>query len=276
MRGIITEVNADLYTIYVDNRKFTAKARGVFRKRHIEPKVGDICLLSNEGIITDILPRKNTLDRPFVSNIDILFIVTSLKSPDFSTNLLDKFLIIAYLNNIKPIICYSKEDLLDKDEHKEIFNILSYYKKIGYTVVSNRDIKEIKKIIKGNTCCFTGQTGAGKSTLLNSLDKNLKLKTDEISKALGRGKHTTRLTTLYSVAGGYMLDTPGFSDIDISKFSDEDIRNSFIEFKKYPCKYRDCNHTKEDECSVKKAVRDGHILKSRYDNYLLFIERRKR
>ncbi len=277
MQGIITEINSNLYTVENGGKKYFCKARGVFRKRHIEPKVGDICLFSKEDLlITDILPRKNSLDRPKVSNIDKVFIITSLKSPDFSTNLLDKFLLISYVNEIKPVICYTKSDLLNDNEKREIFDILSYYKEIGYKVIANTDLESISDEVKGCTVCFTGQTGAGKSTLLNKLDPNLKLKTDDISKALGRGKHTTRLTSLYFVANGYILDTPGFSDIDISKIKDEDIRASFIEFRKYPCIYKDCTHTNEDECKVKEAVKNKNILESRYKDYLQFIERRKK
>jgi len=161
-------------------------------------------------------------------------------------------------------------DLLNKKEKKEINNYIKYYKKIGYKVLTNGNLFRIKRSFKNETTVFTGQTGAGKSTLLNKLDKTLNLETNEISKALGRGKHTTRHVELINLYKGKVLDTPGFSSIDLSKYSKEQIRNSFIEFDKYSCPFKDCFHLNEKECVVKKQV-DNNILRSRYDNYMKFL-----
>ena len=128
-------------------------------------------------------------------------------------------------------------------------------------------------MLKNKTIVFTGQTGAGKSSLMNKLDKNLNFETNEISKALGRGKHTTRYVTLVSIGKGKVLDTPGFSSIDLSKYTDKEIKDAFIEFNKYNCPYKDCTHTKEKECNVKSHINNG-ILDSRYENYIKFIEKR--
>ena len=162
-------------------------------------------------------------------------------------------------------------DLLTKQEKKEMKKIQKYYRKIGYTVVKNTNLFIIKRLFKGKTTVFTGQTGAGKSSLINKLDKNLKLETGEISKALGRGKHTTRHVELVELYKGKVLDTPGFSSIDFSDISKEEIRDSFIEFSNYSCPYQDCMHMKEKECQIKKEVKNNHILPSRYENYQNFI-----
>ena len=144
---------------------------------------------------------------------------------------------------------------------------------LGYIVVSNTNIDEIKSLLKDETTVFTGQTGAGKSTLINKLDKNLSLEVGEVSISLGRGKHTTRVVSLYDMCCGKVLDTPGFSLIDFKDVDKEEIKKSFIEFKNFPCLYKDCSHTNEVECSVKEAVRNNKILKERYEDYLKFIGR---
>ena len=133
------------------------------------------------------------------------------------------------------------------------------------------NINKIKKLLKHKTTVFTGQTGAGKSSLMNKLDKSLNFETNEISKALGRGKHTTRTVSLVEINNGKVLDTPGFSDIDLSVYKKEDIRDSFKEFKN-KCKYTNCMHINEKECVVKELVNKNIILKSRYENYIKFIK----
>lgn len=274
MKGQIVKIISNDYFVSYEQKECICKARGKFRKDNITPKVGDYVIFDiEEKIITEVLERKNTLERPNVSNIDVAFIITSLKKPDFSSNLLDKLLTICEINNIKPVICLTKKDLLTKEELRNIKPVIKYYKKIGYKVIYNKNIRKIKKQLKNKTTVFTGQTGAGKSTLMNKLDKNLNFETNEISEALGRGKHTTRYITLVSINKGKVLDTPGFSALDLTKYKDEEIRDSFIEFKKYLCPYKNCMHINEKECNLKKEI-DKNILKSRYENYLKFIEKR--
>ena len=273
MKGQIVKISSDLHFVNFENEIFPCKCRGIFRKEHIIPVVGDYVLFSKEKkLIEEILPRKNTFYRPKVSNIDRAFLITSLKLPDFSLNLLDKFLVLMEINKVEPIICITKSDLVLEDELNKINDVLNYYRSIGYTVVFNTEIDKIKELLENKTSVFTGQTGAGKSTLLNKLNPNWNLETGEISVALGRGKHTTRVVELFDFCNGKVMDTPGFSSLEFNRYTKEQIRDAFIEFLEYPCPFKDCNHTKEEECCVKKEVLNKNILESRYENYLSFIE----
>ncbi len=277
MEGIIVKNISNDYVVLCKNGEYTCKPRGKFRNDKITPLVGDTVVIDPDNkYILDIKPRKNMLIRPSVANIDQALIVTSVKEPDFSTNLLDKLLVVITYNNIEPIICLTKLDLLNDGELKEIKKYIEYYESIGYKVILNTDKKELKDILKNKLTVITGQSGAGKSTLLNTLDKNLELKTNEISKALGRGKHTTRHVELYHIYDGLVVDTPGFSAIDLSDIPNIGIRDNMKEMYDNldDCKYRDCMHIKEDGCAVKKKVETGEILQSRYNNYKSFIERK--
>ena len=272
---IIKQISND-YTVKLDNEIVVCKARGKFRKMGITPLVGDNVVIDKENnYIMEILKRKNELERPSVANIDQAVIVTSVKIPDFSSNLLDKLLNVIEFNNIKPIICFTKLDLLNEEELKEIRDIQAYYKKIGYEVYDNTDIK-LKDIFKDKITVFAGQSGAGKSSLLNMLDNSLNLEIGEVSIALGRGRHTTRHTELIEVLDGLIADTPGFSALDFNGISKEDIRDNFIEFNEYKeyCEYKDCMHLNEKKCAIKENVENKIILNSRYENYLKFIEKR--
>lgn len=273
MIGRIIKIVSNDYTVKCeDGNTYICKARGVFRNKKITPLVGDFVKITKEkNLIEEIMKRKNELIRPPVSNIDIALVVTSAKEPDFSSNLLDKMIDIIEFNNIIPVICISKYDLLDNT--KEMDEIIAYYKKRGYKVLINTQIEDIKKIFKDNVTILTGQTGVGKSSLINKLEKSMDLKTGEISKALGRGKHTTRHTELFELFDGYVADTPGFSSLNFIGMNKEDIRDNFIEFNEYKdkCKYRDCMHVNEDDCEIKRRVSNNEILKSRYDNYVKFI-----
>ncbi len=276
MKGKIIKCLSNDYTVLAGNETYICKSRGKFRKLNITPLVGDNVIFDEQNkYILEILPRTNELVRPPVANIDQAILITSVKEPDFSSNLLDKLITIIEYNNVKPIICFTKTDLLTSEEKKEIETIYNYYKSIGYDVYYNYEIDEIKKIFKDKVSVFTGQTGAGKSTLLNKLDSNLNIKTGEISIALGRGKHTTRHTELINLCNGLVADTPGFSALSLDSLSKADIRDQFNEFNKYRdlCKYKDCMHDKEDHCMIKEKVNDKTILKSRYENYLKFIEK---
>lgn len=274
MEGIIVKNQSNDYTVRTKNGIYVCKPRGKFRIDGVIPLVGDIVNIDDvNNYLLEIKTRKNFLIRPPIANVDIVIIVTSVKEPNFDSNLLDKLLTIVSYNNITPVICLTKMDLLNKEERKVLNEIVSYYKKIGYQVVKNTDIKEIKEIIKDKITVFAGQSGAGKSSLLNYLDKNLKLQTNEISKALGRGKHTTRCVTLYEIDEALVADTPGFSSVDFRGMSKLDIRDNMKEMfdNLELCKYRDCMHIKEDNCQVKKLVSEGEILSSRYSNYKSFV-----
>ena len=274
MQGQIIKIVSNLYFVNINNKIYECRARGKFRNDRITPTVGDYVVIDKDNnYILEILPRKNTLIRPLVSNIDQAFIITSLKRPDFSTNLLDKLLVMLEYNNIKPIIILTKNDLLNISEKKELKKYIKYYKKIGYTVLYNFNLFRIKKLFKNKTTVFTGQTGSGKSTLLNRLNKHLNLETGEISKALGRGRHTTRHVELINMYKGKVLDTPGFSSLDLSNLKDTDIKDSFIEFKNYNCDFKNCMHLNEKKCKVKNAVNNNKILNTRYENYKKFINK---
>ena len=274
MQGRIIKNISNDYTVQTKTGNvFVCKCRGKFRNMKIIPLVGDEVLFNDENnYILEILPRKNELKRPPVSNIDQVVILTSVKHRNFSSYLLDKLITMIEYNCIEPIICFTKLDLLTEEEIDEINKIMTYYKKIGYQVYRNTDIEQIKHIFQDKITVFTGQSGAGKSTLLNRLDANLQLQTSEISYALGRGKHTTRHVELIPLFGGLVADTPGFSALDF-EMDKASIRDQFKEFEMYKeyCKYKDCMHDKEDHCMVKDKVEDGTILKSRYENYIQFI-----
>lgn len=274
MQGQIIKILSNLYFVESDYKIYECHSRGKFRKENITPVVGDFVIFDEkQKYILEILPRKNSLIRPLVANIDQGLIVTSAVSPDFSSNLLDKLIVVMYAHKIVPVICITKMDLLDKKQKKEMNKIIRYYQKQGYKVVKNTQTFRIKKLFRNKTTVFTGQTGAGKSSLINRLDKKLNLQTGEISKALGRGKHTTRHVELIQMYHGKVVDTPGFSSIDLTEITDEIIQNAFPEFQKYPCPYKDCKHLNEKECAVKRAVEKGLIKESRYENYKKFIKK---
>ena len=266
MQGLIIKIISGDYVVKADEGLITCKPLGVFRHKKITPKVGDIVTIKDNTIV-EIHKRKNELIRPVVANVDKVFIVTSLKEPDLNLNLLDRIICQAEYANIEIVLIFTKVDLVDV---KEFENIFDYYRQIGYKVyLSNKDVELIKKEIENCVCVVAGQSGVGKSTLINLFD-NFNIKTDEISKALGRGKHTTRCSELLKVGNGYIADTPGFGLVDL----DMDIvslSQSFVEFFDCKCKFNPCLHLNEPHCIVKEKVENKEILKSRYDNYLTFV-----
>lgn len=270
MEGTIIKILSNLFTVKCDDKIYECRARGKFRKDKLIPRVGDKVIIDDKNnYILEILERKNVFDRPMIANIDAAIIVTSVRKPDLSLSLLDKQLCLVISKKVEPIVVLTKMDLLKKYELSYIKKLIKYYRSIGIHVLTNKQISKISKLIKNKTVVLTGQTGAGKSTLLNKMDNKLNLETGEISEALGRGKHTTRHVELFCYKTSLIADTPGFSALDIDELSDDEIKNSFLEFK-LNCKFKDCNHIKEDGCAVIRKVNDNKILLSRYENYLKF------
>lgn len=271
MTGTIIKNISNDYTVDVNGKLYTCKPCGKFRIKKLTPLVGDIVDIDEKNnYLINIHKRKNELIRPSIANIDVAVIVTSVH-PKLDTTLLDKTLTIISYNNIIPIIYLTKIDLLSSIEKNKIKDIITYYQKIGY-LVSTTPV-DLTNLIKGKKVVFTGQSGAGKSTLLNKISPNLKLKTNEISLALGRGKHTTRHTEFYKVNNTLIADTPGFSKIDLHNMSKIDIRDNMKEMFEHldKCKYKDCLHINEDNCYIKELLENNEILPSRYQNYKNFI-----
>lgn len=274
--GLIVKSISGEYTILHDNIRYICKPRGVFRYKGMTPKVGDYVTF-NDNTIIKINDRKNDLIRPFVANIDKAFLVFSVKEPLLNLNLLDRLLALMEYNDIIPIIVFTKLDLLGKDEVEDYEKIKDYYEKIGYKTYSSRiDAlpSDLLGEVSGAIITLAGQSGVGKSTLLNLYDSTLKLKTDTISYALGRGKHTTRVTELLELNGGFIIDTPGFGSVEFGDMDVASLSHSFKEFFEYSkdCKYNMCLHLNEPNCKVKELVEKGEILQSRYNNYLLFVD----
>ncbi len=273
MIGRVIKLISNKWTVDIEGHLYECSSIGKFKYLKLSPKVGDLVEVDiDNNIIKKIMPRKNELIRPPISNIDQAIILVSCKEPSFSSNLLDKMLVVIEYNNVKPVICFTKYDLLS--DTSEIDEIISYYKQIGYEVYINSNLDSIKSILSNKISVLTGQTGVGKSSLLNHLKADLNLATNEISKALGRGKHTTRHVELLSIEDGLVADTPGFSSLDFVGMNKNDIKDNFVEFFKNQdkCKYKDCLHIKEDGCYIKELVEEGKIRRTRYDNYKKFIE----
>lgn len=271
LKGRIVKNISNSYTVLCQSQNYICSPRGVLRHDKVTPLVGDICKIDEEhNLILEILPRKNELTRPHVANVDYALIVTSMVQPDFSSMLLDKEIASIILANVKPIICFTKLDLLKSK--KEYEKLKEYYESINIPCFDNEHILSILEFLKGSLVVLTGQTGAGKSSLLNRVNPKLALATSEISKSLNRGVHTTRHSQIYFESGVHFLDTPGFSSLDIHLKEKKDLARAFQEFANYSCKFKDCLHIKEKDCAVKRAVEEGQILESRYANYLKIME----
>ncbi|HCY06197.1 MAG TPA: ribosome small subunit-dependent GTPase A [Erysipelotrichaceae bacterium] len=272
MKAKIVKIISNQYTIVdKDNNRYEAVAMGKLRLGD-SPVVGDNVIFEfrdSKATIEKILPRKNHLIRPLIANVDQALIVMSAKNPEFSSALVDRLIFLVVNVNIEPLICITKMDLSDDS----IYDYINDYRKSGYTVIlvdkDNVD-HELDEILKDKITVLTGQSGVGKSTLLNKLNPEFNLKTQEISKALGRGKHTTRHSELHEVCGGLVGDTPGFSSLDFSHMDVYDLRNSVLDFRKYinACRFNDCLHQNEPGCKVKEAVDNGEVSSIRYNNYL--------
>lgn len=281
-KGQIIKALAGFYYVKSQGQVYQCRARGKFRKDSLKPLVGDYCEFSienqTEGYILSLLPRKNSLIRPPICNVDQALLVFSAKEPDMNLLLLDRFLILIEHLQIQPIICISKMDLVDSSL---IYHQMKPYEDAGYQVLyvsskQEQGIEAVKNIFKDKVTVVTGQSGVGKSSLLNALDIHLQIDTNKISKALGRGKHTTRHVELIEMYGGYVADTPGFSSLELN-IEPVDLAISYHDFHEFSkqCKFRGCLHESEPHCAVKNAVEQGEISSQRYEHYLMFLKESK-
>lgn len=275
MKGRIYAANGGKYQIKGEDGKLHfLPAAGVFRHNNITPLVGDYVDFEEEKYISNIYERTNSFVRPRVSNIDHIIVVMSAKEPNFQSFLVDKYLALIESKNIEPIIFVTKSDLGQCNE-------LEDYKKLNYQIYQINYqtvewIEVIKHIFDHNTCSFMGQSGVGKTTIINKM-LNLNLETQQISKSANRGKHTTRTVQIYDVFNGFLIDTPGFSSLDI-KMTKAELSKSFSQFKELSkeCKFKWCLHEKEplNYCNVKLNV--GKLVPEfRYLNYLKLLKEAK-
>lgn len=281
--GKIIKGIAGVYSVNTDDSKvYLCKAKGTFRKEGIKPVIGDnvtIDIISEadmEGNIIDIQNRKNRLIRPCVSNIDQALIVVAMKNPEPSLLMLDKLILHFLEQNIPIILCFNKEDIAGKDlsiEYEEIYKN-SGIKTVVTSASLNRGTLELKSLIKGMTTCIAGPSGVGKSTIINSLQDNVYMQTGDISNKLKRGRHTTRHSEIIPVSEGtYIIDTPGFTSLDVFNIKYDELKDYYEEFKPYDgCFFTPCSHIHEPKCKVREALSEGLISKVRYDNYCHIYE----
>lgn len=267
--GRIVKLISGVYQVDVDGVRFDTKPRGLFRKKKFSPVVGDIVDFEvqneQEGYIHHVHDRDNELKRPPVSNIDELVIVMSAVEPQFSTQLLDRFLVVAHSYDLEPRILITKKDLTTQDDQEYIQAMLDLYQDIGYPtqfISKNDDRVSIVDEWNHGLIVLSGQSGVGKTTFLNHYRPELNLETNDISKSLNRGKHTTRHVELYERNHGFIADTPGFSALDFDHIEKDELKNYFVDIKDagQDCKFRNCNHIKEPKCNVKHLVDEGKLL----------------
>ncbi len=277
----IIKIVSNQYTLLNENKaEFTAVAMGKLRLKK-SPVVGDFVRYEqHEGNvgIEEVLPRKNSLVRPLIANVDQALVVMSALKPEFSSVLVDRLCILIRAAGIEPVLIVTKLDLIVTDD--PLYKILREYRDGGMRVVEvgrDRPIDDLLSVLEGKISVLTGQSGVGKSSLVNRLDLKFDLETQEISKALGRGKHTTRHVQLHEAGGGWIADTPGFSSMDFTQLDPDQMENYISEFIPFlgKCRFRNCRHENEPDCAIKQAVNEKMIPQTRYDNYLAIYKMAK-
>ncbi len=296
MKGKIIKGIAGFYYVHVEGKGvYACRAKGIFRNVHIKPLVGDDVRISvldetkKEGSVTEILPRKNELLRPAVANIDQALILFAIASPEPNLNLLDRFLIRMERQNLPCLICFNKADIFADGEETASQRVLSgetlfkAYETGGYRVfflsaLMEEGIEEVRKAVQGKTTVLAGPSGVGKSTLINCLAPEADMATGSISEKIKRGKHTTRHSEI--IAAGeetYLMDTPGFTSLQIPDISREELGACYPEFEAHEpyCRFSGCAHIDEPDCGIKAAVERGQISRIRYDNYRILYRELK-
>lgn len=282
-KGRIIKALSGFYYVKVDNSDYiyACKARGIFRKESITPLVGDYVKISvtdegdMEGVVEEIFDRHSELVRPPIANIDLVVIVFALKNPNPNINLLDRFIVLSERENLKVSIVFNKIDIDKKDifsNYKEIYTKVGY-KVFGVSADKNIGIEELREEIREKISVFAGPSGAGKSSLLNAIDPNINMKTGQVSKKIGRGRHTTRHAELVEFSGGLIADTPGFSSLSLSDIESIELKEYFREFKDVDgCRFGNkCIHENEPGCKVKELVESGEISEDRYKSYIQLL-----
>ena len=280
MQGKIIKGIAGFYYIYAENDEvYECKAKGIFRKDNRKPLVGDNVEIEvldeqeKEASVTAILPRKNSLIRPAVANVDQAFVIFAMENPKPNFMLLDRFLIMMEKENVPAVICFNKKDLATEEELEFLYET---YKSCGYQVIlsstfNGEGLEEIREILKGKTTVVAGPSGVGKSSITNALQENVQMETGEISKKLKRGKHTTRHSQVIPVGKDtYLMDTPGFSSLYLTDIEEQELKDYFPEFREYEdqCRFQGCRHIHEPGCAVKEALSNHKISSLRYEDYL--------
>ncbi|MDD7667445.1 MAG: ribosome small subunit-dependent GTPase A [Agathobacter sp.] len=287
MQGkIVKGISGFYYVHVVGTGIYECKAKGVFRNRKVKPLVGDnveIVVLDEEkhlGNVEEILPRKNELIRPAVSNINMALVIFAAAKPDPNFNLLDRFLCMMEYQKVPVTICFNKCDLVSEEEKE---NLQKIYAPAGYDILftsvkTGENIDRLKALLAEKTTTVAGPSGVGKSSLINELQTDVRMQTGAISDKIGRGKHTTRHSEIISIGQDtYIMDTPGFSSMDLPGFEKEDLWTCYPEFVPYEpeCRFIGCSHIGEPDCGVKNALAEGKISRVRYDNYVILYEEMK-
>lgn len=287
MQGKIIKGIGGFYYVHAeDGMIYECKARGIFRRENIKPLVGDLVEMEvldeaeRAGNISRILPRKSKLIRPAVANIDQALVVFAVVKPEPNFNLLDRFLIMMEQQELPCIVCFNKSDIASEEERLKLQRA---YETCGYRVlfISVREkegLEEVRALLRGKTTALAGPSGVGKSSLINYLHPQAAMETGAISRKIDRGKHTTRHSELFVLdRESYIMDTPGFSSLQLFDMEKEDLKDFYPEFRAYEegCRFRGCMHMKEPGCGVKEALQEGKISDVRYRNYTVLYEELK-